>query len=774
MKRYCAYLLLIFLPLSLLHAQNGLPDSVDALHYDLRLDIGHNESNRISGTATVEMRLLREMDTVALELLYSTIESVTVDGTATPYNYQAPLLRIPVDAAAGDTLNVAVTYSTGEHVMTNGWGGFYFDANIYYNLGISIYDYPHNCGKSWFPCRDNFTDKASYRFHISAAQGWKAICNGLLDSVSALADGGATYHWTLSQQTPTYLVGVAVAPFHIIEREYPSLYATYPALLGFIQHDSTQVERAFSRMEPVIPMYERCFGPYRWERVGYVSTPKGSMEHCGNIAFTTYCMSSTNEDCIATMAHEFAHSWFGNLITCASSADMWINEGGATFCQEVAIQALNGDSNATRYKDYADENLLDVLLHAHYTDNGFKPLYGQTPEYTYGSTVYNKGATVWHSLRGYLGDSLFYATLNTLFERCAFGNLDSWQLRDSLSLYSGTDLTDFFDFHVFGPGFNDYEVDSLRTSGATTTVYLSQRLYGADTLANSNRVWVTFFSDRRESAKRLVTFDGAHGAASFELPFTPVLAFADYDRELSKASLRSEETLTKMGQHEMPQSFFKYLVRKFPSGDTAWLHVTHHFTPLENDGNPGILRMASRHWTVEGIIPSGMKMNGEFQFARTGTNRALDAEFLPESGSIDSVALLYRANSGERWQMVETERHGNNSGYFTLGTVNPGQYILAVVDTNTLTLFSPDEEREMEVKIYPNPTTGRCTIETDRSGEPLLIDISDQSGRRLQQGLTIHSGQSFDTRLATGVYHFHILRPGSRQQATVKVSINNF
>ena len=80
---------------------------------------------------------------------------------------------------------------------------------------------------------------------------------------------------------------MAVAPFHTIERTYESEYGTYPALLGFTNHDSVNVWNAYENMSRVIPMFERRFGPYRWDRVGYVSTTRGSMEHVGNVAFTT-------------------------------------------------------------------------------------------------------------------------------------------------------------------------------------------------------------------------------------------------------------------------------------------------------------------------------------------------------------------------------------------------------------------------------------------------------------------------------------------------------
>ena len=140
--------------------QDNITDSVDAISYDLRLDIGNHTQNRIEGSAAVTMRVLQPVDSIGLELILSEIDSVLVNGVNSGFGYEAPLLKVPFLGTVGDTLVVTVYYRKGQYIASNGWGGFYFDNNIYYNLGIAIYEYPHNIGKAWFPCRDNFYDKA--------------------------------------------------------------------------------------------------------------------------------------------------------------------------------------------------------------------------------------------------------------------------------------------------------------------------------------------------------------------------------------------------------------------------------------------------------------------------------------------------------------------------------------------------------------------------------------------------------------------------------------
>lgn len=771
------YLCLLLLFCSMVVSLCAQQDSVDVLDYDLTLDIGNRSFKRIEGSAAVRLCVLTPVDSIALELCPADVDSVKVDGVTSPFRYSMADRRInvPFTGNAGDTITVTVYYRKSQYIASQGWGGFYFDDNIYYNLGIAIYEYPHNVGKAMFPCRDNFHDKASYHFAITAKPGWKAICSGMRDSVVYHSDSSSTWYWTMNPPAPTYLVGVAVAPFHIIEREYTSEYGTYPAILGFLGHDSVNVWSTFDKLRKVIPMYERCFGPYVWEKVGYVSTPKGSMEHCGNIAFTTNCMASGGEDCFSTMCHEFAHSWFGNLLTCAASEDMWINEGGASFCEEVAIQALHADSDPLYYRSFANKNLKDVLLRTHLTDGGFIPVYGPTHQNTYGSTVYDKGAAVWHSLRGYLGDSLFYASMRTLFSRLAFQNVDSWRLRDSLSLYSGVDLTDFFDFHVFNAGFVDYVIDSMKSEGAYTKLYIHQKTYGTTTYANGNKVDVTFFSSSLKQAKKTVTFDGQYGVFSLRLPFTPLFAIVDLADDISKASIGQQMTIKTTGEHQFDDALFYTNVRTMGTADSLWLHVRHHWSNPDTSLSPQYIKMADRFWTVSGDIRESTKLAGNFYYSRLGEASSLDDNLISNASDFSQVRLLYREGAGKDWTVVSKKVVGNStSGYFVVNNLHAGEYTLAMVDTNYVGVVAVDNDRKTSVRLYPNPSSGCVTLVTDNEGEQLTLDICDNSGRIVCQNIKTVSGRSLTLDLPTGNYLMTVRRSTTKEAVSIKFQIMNF
>ena len=135
----------------------------------------------------------------------------------------------------------------------------HMDEYIYYNLGAVFNMIPHVFGRSVFPCRDNFYDKATYRLEVTSKPGWRAICSGIRQSEVANPDGSNTSVWLVEQQIPTYILGISSANWHIIEREYEGLYGTYPAIIGYTTQDSSRVYETYDILSDVIPMLERDF-----------------------------------------------------------------------------------------------------------------------------------------------------------------------------------------------------------------------------------------------------------------------------------------------------------------------------------------------------------------------------------------------------------------------------------------------------------------------------------------------------------------------------------
>ena len=754
MKKLNIFLLLLITFVWSAKAQTA--DSVDMLDYDLSFDF--SQGRPFLGDATLTLRLTRPCDSIALSLI-GTLDSMWVNGTriTEPRLQAIPVAGIP----ANDSITLRVCYHSNGYVESGGWGGFHYDNNMHYNLGVGFDANPHVMGRAIMPCRDNFYDKATYTLRVHTGAGWTAECGGELLERTVESDNTEHSVWRIAQPTPTYLVSVSQSTWQRLNKTIPSLYGTYPLTVGFTNQNSTQVARAFVELDSVVPMFERCFGPYRWGRIGYIATNKGSMEHVNNIALDRTFINSTGERAQMTIAHELGHAWFGNLITCSTEGDMWINEGGASFTSEVAMESTSGRAASNKYYQ---TNLESVLRATHITDNGYRPLSGMPHNYTYNTTTYDKGWMVWHSLRGYLGDSLFYASISRLMESKAFDIVDAYDVRDSLSLYSGVDLTDFFAFHVFNPGFVDYYVVADYSGDTPSHAHVTVRQQGVGTqaVAHANRVPVTFFSRSGASYKHRIDFAGSDTSLTVELPFNdPVYCVLDYDLEFSDAATVADFDISSIVQHTGKECHIRIYSNE-EHADRVRVAVEHHWgLPWDTDTVPGILRTAKRYWVVRGTHDYLGNTTGYFHYVRgdyeSSTYSYLDNGFFNRPTSLDSIAVLYREGPGRPWVAVGREHSSStNDGYFTIHYLRPGEYTLAVIDTSLMAIASPDGTTG-PLSLFPNPV---------RSGMPLTIEtpvddsftltVVDAAGRQVWRKKNCHNGMKITPKLASGTYFVRI------------------
>lgn len=759
MRRVKILSIVILLVLCGYSAQGQGVDSVDVLDYDVTLDLSAGKP--FHGEAVVTIKLLRPCSSIGLQLA-GTADSVEINGTrlASPTLNTLPTAGI----AVGQTFAVHVWYHCNGYVESGGWGGMHFDNDMSYNLGVGFDADPHVMGRAFFPCRDNFTDKATYTFRVKTKTGWTAECGGMLQSRSVNDDGTENTVWRIAQQTPTYLVSVSQAAWKRIYDSIPSLYGTYPVTYGYLRPDSTVVRQVFAELDSVVPMFERCFGPYRWGRIGYIATNKGSMEHVNNIGLAKQAMSSISEFGQSTIAHELGHAWFGNLVTCETEGDMWINEGGASFTSEVAMQSVHGREWSD---DYYQRNLEQVLRTTHITDGGYRPLSPMPHNYTYGSTTYDKGWMVWHSLRGYLGEEVFYSAIRRLMNSCAFGNIDAYRLRDSLSLYTGVDLTDFFDFHVFGPGFVDYRVEYLGNFGCEGNhFYICQQSVGTSQPLTMNRIPLTIFyyndNNTLDSVKRWVEFSGTDYALVLggfdDLGFDPAFCVLDRDCEFSDAATLGVLELTDyVGIQALPTEHLK--VRMDQNIRTQNLYAEHHFAPAMGDMPEGVVRRSNRYWMLRGSWNESDSLKGYFRFVRTGNNNTsyanLDRGFYSDAATADSLGLFYRHTSENPWKLVSRIREGNaNEGWMVVENIMPGEYTLAVVDFENLAIENAEHGiRNSELNLFPNPLSKGQPLTIEIGTEmPFSVTIVDTDGRTVWHRNGCRNGQSFNPQLPKGTY----------------------
>jgi len=758
------------------YSRSLLSDTLDALSYEIHLNEINTTAKTIDATTIVQLKSkIDNLGQITLELLDLIVDEVFVDNVSvTGFVHNSPWLFIPLPEVinSGDEVEVKVSY----HGLPfhEGWGGFHFSGTYAFNLGVGFVSDPHNLGKAWFPCIDDFNDRAFYEVFVTLDDPKEAVCGGTRVSVVDNGNGTHTYHWKLQNDIPTYLASVAIGDYAQVSDVFPSMTgADIPIEIFVKPADSSKVDGSFQTLVPVLQAFEHYFGPYAWERVGYVGTALGAMEHTTNIAYPNSSITGnlSNE---WLFAHELSHQYFGDLITCATAGDMWLNEGWAVFCESLYREFVYG---ADAYHANMRTKHKAVLHTCHIEDGGYLPLYGIPTEYTYGTTVYQKGGLLTHTLRNYMGDDLFFSSVKAYVDEFSFDDATTIELRDFLSNHSGVNLNDFFDAWVFAPGFPEFSVDSFAVSPSgnsyDVTVYAKQKLKGATTFANTNKIEVTFMDNLWNRRTELMEFSGEQGMAQFTIDFEPDLVMMDFYDKVADATTDEDKVIKTTGLLNFADTYAKINTLSLPAGDSAFVRITHRWVAPDSLKSPieGLRLSDYRHWRVDGIFPEGFDATGSFYFSKFNY---LDNTLMtnPE----DSLIILYRPNRATDWQAVDFIKTGNQYiGYFEVAHVQKGEYTLAVWEQNYVGV---DEEGrisdENQILIYPNPAEDVVFIECGKI-RPEVIRITNAAGQTVDS-ITGNEGlQSYQwktTGFGGGIYLFNFIGKNNEIIATRKVLVN--
>ena len=304
--------------------------------------------------------------------------------------------------------------------------------------------------KDWWPCKMTLTDKAdSIDTYMTVPAGNKAAGNGLLKEI--IPEGtNNTYHWKHRHPIAAYLIALAVTDYvsyedtaNVQHGKLPVLYYTYP-------EDSANSRTTDTSLLKVIHYYDSLFIPYAFSDEKYGCAEfgwGGGMEH--------QTMSFVGGFFMELLAHELAHQWFGDRITCGSWHDIWLNEGFAVYCTAISLTTLNGPSYFKAWKQQIASSVTSLRNGSVYVDDTTS-----VSRIFDGRLTYNKGAFLLHMLRCMLGDSLFFQGLRNYLNDplLAYSFSKTAGLQHHLEVASGISLTAFINQWFYGQGYPSYLV----------------------------------------------------------------------------------------------------------------------------------------------------------------------------------------------------------------------------------------------------------------------------------------------------------------------------
>jgi aminopeptidase N len=670
MKKTILTFVIINLFIINIFAQNRR-DSIDVLNYRIDLIIMNFSTKAIEGNTTVTLQTVFDnTQKIKLDLLGMDISSIEINEKKHKkwtYNDSVLTINFKKPIEKNTILNITVYYS-GNPKKDSYWGGFYFSDKNAYNMGVGMTAIPHCFGRVWFPCNDNFTDKATYDYYLMVDKNKHAVCGGKEIPRKVVFEDKSVYRWYQKNPIPTYLASVAIADYEVIELSYKGLEREIPIQIFTFKGKKELAEKSTVNLEKTMRVFEELFGAYKWERIGFVEVDfsSGAMEHAENISITNKAFDGTLSR-ESLIYHELSHSWFGNLVTCKSAKDMWLNEGWASYCESIFFEYVYDNE---KFKSYNRERHFTVLHQAHKNDNGYRSVANMDISETYGTTVYKKGADVIHTLRNYIGDELFFPAVRTYLEKFAFKNANTEDFKQVLEDETDIDLDDFFDFWVYSKGFNFFEIEKIDTKKIEDfyelTVYVKQSLKETENYANSNKIEITFMDEKFNMQNRIIEFSGKSGKQTYKIPFEPKLVMCDIFEKTTDATIDKYLFLTKPEIYKYNECLFDANITKIT--DTTFLRITSNCIAPENSDIKGYVIHKSYYWTVEGIWNSDFEATGLFYITKL-----MDNNFTKLYKAKEYI-LMYRKNTNETWKQIESI---NKSQYLEAKLEN-GQYVIAV------------------------------------------------------------------------------------------------
>ncbi len=406
----------------------------------------------ISGIVTTTFIAKDDLAAITFDLADNMIVSeVTQNGSSLLYTQNTNdelVITLSQTLLQGQSSSVTITYSGNP--VSSGFGSF---EQTTHNGAPIIWTLSEPYGaKGWWPCKQDLNDKVDLiDVYITAPQQYVSVSNGL--ELGQTTNGSnITTHFRHQYPIPAYLIAVAVTnystyshqvanngnPFDIVNYVYPENLASAQNQTGV----TVDIMNLFTQLFEEYPYADEKYGhaQFGWG---------GGMEHT-----TVSFMGSFNRGLIA---HELAHQWFGNKITCGSWKDIWLNEGFATYLAGLTIENLDGEISFKNWRIGTVNSVTSEAGGAVYLTDADTTNVGRIFN---GRLSYDKGAMVLHMLRKKLGNTLFFQGMKDYLAntRLAYNYAKTPDFISNMEAASGQNLTEFFNDWIYNQGYPSYSI----------------------------------------------------------------------------------------------------------------------------------------------------------------------------------------------------------------------------------------------------------------------------------------------------------------------------
>ena len=446
----------------------------------------------ISGSVTSYFVATTDMSSIQFEL-YSAIsaDSAFHKGVKRSVTHAGNVITVAFgEITLANALDSVTVYYHGDPT-SSGFGSF--GREVHGGApGMWTLSEPYGAS-DWWPSKNDLTDKIdSIDMFVVTPKGNHVASNGLLISETPYGTAATLAHWKHRYPIASYLIGIASTNYARFSDYYVVGKDSLQVLNYVYPEDSALLRPAAKTALPSIALFETLFTPYpfRAEKYGQAQFGwGGGMEHqtmtfLGKAAFN-----------VEVITHELAHQWFGDMVTCGSWHDIWLNEGFATYCAGLMYES----SSAYYWARWKKINIASVCQQAGgsvYCDDT------TSVNRIFSSRLsYSKGAMLLHMLRWVVGDDNFFKGMKNYLNdpKLRYGFARSADYIRHMEEASGRELSGFFEDWLYGQGFPTYTLSISQSVDLKTSVSIFQRQSDPSVNFFELPVPVQFFGEGRDT-----------------------------------------------------------------------------------------------------------------------------------------------------------------------------------------------------------------------------------------------------------------------------------
>ena len=455
MKKFHKAIFLFLFSVSFTFPQSELEKDFDILKYNLEVDLFNNYQqpypHSFDGKLEIEFKALDELTQLKLNASSFSIMINSVSDDDVSFQHKSDTLYVHFNKPIkkNSIRRITIKYHHNDVV----------DGAFFVKDGMLFTNNAPQGARKWFPCFDHPSDKALFELKAKTPADVLLGSNGLLVDSTKIADT-IFYNWRTIYPLSTYLVVISSKKnYQLDEIEWKSLLGRkIPVRFYWNEGENQSALNLIKSITPqMMDYFSELLCDYPFEKNGYATLNElfifGGME---NQTLISLCANCWDESLIA---HEFAHQWFGNLITLKTWSDVWLNEGFATFAEGLWIEHRFGQDAYKQYMAVQAERFFQAEDKFPIFNTDWRDKIPDINKLYNGPIIYAKASAVLHMLRYVLGDSVFFNALKSYTNNSdlQYGNISTEEFIVKFMNYTGKDLGWFFNQWLAGTYYPVYK-----------------------------------------------------------------------------------------------------------------------------------------------------------------------------------------------------------------------------------------------------------------------------------------------------------------------------